>query len=486
MADIFNESGIIVEGLDEVRKNMSDDAEVKFADILNGKPLRTDDSSILGRTFAIVARAKVETAELLPQILSAFDSNQVEDQQADNLFGQLWGIPRLSPSQSTGMLIISGNIGTLVAKGSEVSNNITGDSYSIDSDVTFGNVSVNGVTIQNSLTGSNSYRISYTIDGLLSQSAPIDIQTSVTDTTLRSVSDKIVDAVNSQSSYLVAKRNNDNTVTINIIDQSQVGTFVVTSNLVITKSFSQVYATSVTYNTKESLSNQITSIKTSVDGWDSVTNPFYIFPSTGTESNEDYRYRAKLQKGFTAGKYNSILMALKSVRGVKYESVKANTSSNTSGSGITNNGLSITVQGGNEDEIAMAIFNSVGGGIGMVGNINKQVQDINGFPHTVSFSRPQSKAIQISMSLVVFPDFPSNGKSLIRQALVNYFNNLNVGEDIYYSRLSDPINSVRGFAFRNLKIGYIGGTLGTDDIIIDHNEIATLNAENIVIGGSSL
>ncbi len=108
MADIFNDSGIIVEGLDEVRSNMKADAEVKFADILDGKPLRADDSSILGRLFAITAKPKVETSELLPQILAAFDVNQVEDQQADNLFGQLWGIPRLSPSQATGLLILAG------------------------------------------------------------------------------------------------------------------------------------------------------------------------------------------------------------------------------------------------------------------------------------------------------------------------------------------------------------------------------------------
>lgn len=102
--------------------------------------------------------------------------------------------------------------------------------------------------------------------------------------------------------------------------------------------------------------------------------------------------------------YNSIIkLALKSVRGVTYENVVANTSSNTTGSGITNNGLSVTVLGGNEDEIALALFNSVGDGIGMVGDIVKQVSDINGFPHLVRFSRPKTRALQISMSLVVIP-----------------------------------------------------------------------------------
>ena len=39
---------------------------------------------------------------------------------------------------------------------------------------------------------------------------------------------------------------------------------------------------------------------------------------------------------------------------------------------------------------------------------------------------------------------------------------MNVGEDIHYSRLYEPINSIRGFAVRNLKFGYKGGTLGVD------------------------
>ena len=70
------------------------------------------------------------------------------------------------------------------------------------------------------------------------------------------------------------------------------------------------------------------------------------------------------------------------------------------------------------------------------------------------------------------------------QAIVDWFNNLNVGEDIHYSRLYEPINSIRGFAVRNLKFGYKGGTLGVDDIIIKHNELATINAEDISIGGN--
>ena len=484
MANIFDERGVIVQGIDEIRTTMSEEAKIKFADKTDGAPLRTDDSSILGRIFALTAKPAVENGDILPLIFSAFDPNSVEGDQQDNLFGNFWRVPRKNSSQSTGLLMLYGTIGTLVARGSEVGNVITGDAYQIDNDVTFGTSTVNGVDVEIS-TVSGTYTINYTVDGYLSQSAPISITTSVNDTTVRNIAERLVDAVNSQSSYLTATRNNDNTVKIIITDQSRTGNFSTVGNMSIVRSYSPVYATSVTYNSRESLTGQISSIRTSVGGWISVTNPFTIFASQPIESNEDYRYRAKLTRtGKSTSKYNSILMALKSVRGVTYENVQANTSQNTTGSGITNNGISVTVMGGNEDEIALALFNSVSEGIGMVGNITKQVSDINGFPHIVNFSRPVSKAIKISMSLVVFPDFPSNGIALIKQALVDYFNNLNVGEDIYYSRLYEPINSIRGFSIRNLKIGLSGGTLGAEDIVLGHNELATINADDISIGGN--
>ena len=49
MANIFDERGVIVQGIDEIRTTMSEEAKIKFADKTDGAPLRTDDSSILGR-----------------------------------------------------------------------------------------------------------------------------------------------------------------------------------------------------------------------------------------------------------------------------------------------------------------------------------------------------------------------------------------------------------------------------------------------------
>ena len=483
MPNLFDERGIITQGIDDFRKDMSESAKITFSDKLDGRELRLDDSSMLGRIFAIVSRGLVQNAELLPLILQSLDINSAEGQQLDNLLWNIHRIKRKPESQSTGLVILYGDIGAVVSEGSRVGNNLTGDSYKTDNSVTFSNVGVNGVDIVIDVIGGE-YSLSYNIDGYLSESPKILFQTKLEEDTPRLVADRFVNAINSQSSYLTASRNNDNSVRVNIIDENRVGSFTVSGLCRIAKSYSPVYVTSTTYDSSGSKSGQVDVIRTPSLGWRGVYNPYYIFPSNGIESDEDYRYRGKLKQKNSAGKYTSILMALKSVSGVVYENVQQNTSANTTNSGIVNNGIAVTVMGGNEDDIALAIFNTVSEGIMTSGDIVKMVKDINGFEHEVRFSRPKIIPLEISLSLITYPNFPINGNVKLRQAIIEWFNNLNVGEDIHYSRLYEPINSIQGFAVKNLKFGYKGGTLSLEDIIVRHDEIATLNAEDIIIGGS--
>ena len=488
MPNVFNELGFISKGYNEVRSELARNAQEVFGDLTGNSQLRVDDSSVLGRIFGMVSLPIVQNAEIIPLILQSLDINQAEGQQLDNLLWNIHRIKRNGVGQASGMLILYGKIGTTVGRSSEVGNFITGDSYLTDETVKFSNVSTNGVDIEiNSIEGI--FTLSYTVDGRLSNSPNIVVQKGSGDTSTQQIAYRFVDAINSQSSYLTASRNNDNSVKVVITDPSRVGTFTITGNAQIVCSYMPVYVTSNTYSSKESLANQVNVIRSATLGWLSATNPFRILASTPIENDEDYRYRAKLNlHGNPVGKYNAILFALKSVRGVTYENVQeVRTNNFANNDGIQKSvGLSITVQGGDENEIAVAIFNSVSDGIATSGTILKEVKDINGFGHEVRFSRPEPQALQITMSLVTYADFPSNGHSLIKQSIVEWFNSLNVGEDIHYSRLYEPINNVRGFAVRNLKFGYKGGTLGAEDITINHNEIATISAEDISIGGNQL
>lgn len=483
MPNRFDDKGIVVQGVNDFRRDLVDAAKVAFADKLEGRELRADDSSVLGRIFAVVAKSLTENAEILPLILQSLDLNSATGQQLDNLLWNIHRIKRKPEAQSTGLVILHGDIGTYVSDGSSVSNSTTGDIYKTDSAITFSSVGANGIDIEVLDVGKR-YELNYNIEGYLSQSPKIIVEAGTRDISIRNVADRLVDAVNNQSSYLSAIRNNDNTVKVYIKNEDNIGTFVVNDYLSIPRSYMPVYVTSTTYDSRESSRGQVSTIGTAKLGWRGVTNPFYIFPSKPIETDEEYRYRGKLLQQNNSGKYSSILSALKSVSGVVYENVQQNTSANATNSGITNNGVAVTVMGGNEDEIALAIFKSVSEGIATSGSIIKMVKDINGFEHEIRFSRPKIVPLEISMSLITYPNFPINGNAKIRQAIIEWFNNLNVGEDIHYSRLYEPINSIQGFAVKNLKFGYKGGTLSLEDIIIRHDEIATLSAEDIIIGGS--
>jgi len=483
MPNIFDDKGIKIQGIDDFRRGMVQSAKVSFADKLDGKELRADDSSMLGRLFSTIAKPLTQNAEILPLILQAFDINSAEGQQLDNLLWNVHRVKRKGESQSIGLVTLYGDLGTFIPKGSKAGNSITGDSYQTDSDITMSSNNTNGVDIRvDSVVGL--YTLSYNIDGFLSNSPSIVIEKGSSDVAIKDIVSRFVDAVNTQSSYLFASKNNDNSVKVAMLDESHIGNFTVSGSATIVRSYSPVYVTSETYDSEESKAGQVTSIRTPTLGWRGVTNPYYIFPSQGIESDEDYRSRGKLLQQSGYGKYTSILMSVKSVRGVTYENVQQNTSTNTTNSGIVNNGVAITVMGGNEEDIALAIFNSMSEGIMTSGDILKEVKDINGFGHEVKFSRPNITALEMNMSLITYPDFPNNGNVRIKQSIVEWFNNLNVGEDIHYSRLYQPINDIQGFAVKNLKFGYKGGTLGLEDVIIRGNEIATISAEDINIGGS--
>ncbi len=483
MRNIFDERGLITKGIDDYRKTLLDRASVVFADKSDGKKLRADDSSVLGRIFSTIAKPLTENAQLLPLILQSFDLNSAQGKQLDNILWGLHRVKRKSEAKATGLVMLYGDVGVTVPQNSFVVNTMTGDSYSTDSNVTFSQTGCNGVDLE-IVDTIGEISITYNIDGQLSGSPKVVLKNTDISLTKRDLALSFVNSINNQSSYLEASLNNDSTIKIKMVDDSSTGNFSSSAIANIIRTYVPVYVSSRNYNSYESKVGQIIGVGTPILGWRGVFNPYYIFPSTPIESDESYRQRGKLLQTSSLGKYNSILMALKSVRGVTYENIQQNTSSNATNTGIINNGLAVTVMGGNESEIALAIFNRISEGIMTVGNISKQVKDINGSSHTIKFSRPTTAPLEIEMSLVTYSDFPNDGIPQIKQAIVEWFNNLEVGEDVHYSRLYQPINKTSGFAVRGLKFGYKGGTLSADDVIIDPSEIATISAEDINIGGS--
>lgn len=480
MTVTFDDKGLVVDSQDEVFNTMVEDAKIRLAPYLQGTALQTDESSVVGRLLRIVSVPAYSNGEVLQTILNQFDINTAEGTQLDYLGWNIHRIKRLGLAQATGLVVVGGDVGVTVSQGSVVSNILTGDSFQTQDDVTFDHNSVAGIVIRvDSIQ--ESYTIPYSINSYLSSYPSIQV-TLLDETTIPQVAARLANAVNSQSDLMRATVNNDDTVTIMLVDPIMTGDFAVSDGLTIVQSYKPVYIASVTYQSSEARVGAISSIQSSVLGWRSVYNYLVIGASRAVETDEEYRSRLNLCLGRSVGSYDAVWMRLMSIKGVSFVSVKENLTDSPQ-NGIINAGLAITVQGGLEDDVALEIFNCIPVGILTSGNIEKSVKDFNGGNHTVKFSRPVEVPLEISMEIVAYNDFPINGKQLIKQAIVDWFNSLRVGDDVYYSRLYEPINSIGGFSVNNLKIAKQGQTLSIDNIPIDYNQIPVISADRIFIGG---
>ena len=68
------------------------------------------------------------------------------------------------------------------------------------------------------------------------------------------------------------------------------------------------------------------------------------------------------------------------------------------------------MEGGEDLEIATAIYNTVAGGIGTRGNQNITVQDEDGQDYIINFDRPTYIDVNIEIEYVRLENFPNNGE----------------------------------------------------------------------------
>lgn len=477
----FTTTGLKIDTESEVFTAMAENANIKLTPYLQGTTLKTDDSSVIGRILRVIARPIYQQGEILQSFTKQFDISQAEGLQLDNLAYCVAREKRNDMALAEGSVVLYGDSGVTVSSGAIVGNSISGDTFTTQEDVTFDSSDVCGLTFSVSEL-KDSYTIRYSITGLISQNPTVVIEKSG-ETTTSAMASRIVDSVNSQSTTLQATLNNDNTVTILLADQAYHADFGLPDGLNLTQSYKLVSIKSATYNSVYARANTITVKKTSVTGWRGVYNPYPVNEGSSVESDADFQERLSYGKSTKISTWDSIYASIYAVKGVTFVNIKENNESTTAGD-VYPNGIAISVLGGDEDEIGVAIFKSVASGIGTIGTISKTVNDINGSGHTVSFSRPDTVNIAITMQITQYNSFPQNGKQKIKQALVDYFNSLDVGETVQYSRLYTPINTVMGMSVNNMKIGKLDGDMGTDNILMSYNQIASLSADNILIGGS--
>lgn len=257
-----------------------------------------------------------------------------------------------------------------------------------------------------------------------------------------------------------------------------------------------VTATCQTDGAIEAGANTLNQIVTITTGWDTVTN---LNPATVGQLEET-------QSAFEARRYASVALnsrgAIQSVyaRIAQLEGVlSVYTAQNRTNEPITidayqlkPHSIYVAVVGGNDNNIAQAIYNANSAGSDYNGNTTIQVTDPNtGAIENVTFLRPETINVFVRVQ-VQNQDLPNNYEALIKQAVfANFYGNdtsivdgssylrIKMNDDVFASRFLISVLNVGIKSVLNIEVS-LDGVNYAPSIHIPIDKAPTLLLENVI------
>jgi len=484
MAFGITNSGFVIKRLQDILTAQRAEAVALFQDLVApGDIIDTSDSSVLGRLIGLDSIGDAELWELAQLSYSSLDPNSATGVALDNLV-QYSGISRFPASPTTAIALFAGDINTLIAAGNSVQASDTRKTFTVSDSIALSPSIARGVTITvQTVQNSTAYTINYTpVNGSL---ATVTF-TSDSDATVAEILAGL-QALIAGSHPLLTASVIGTTLVVDMTDDFQSATFSITSNLAISKCRKLGTVVCIENGPNEQDANTINTILTPVLGWDSVTNILAASAGRLLETDEELRLRFRNTKFERASNIlDSLYAALLNVDGVEEVAIYENDTNVTDANGVPPHSFLPVVLGGSSQLIAEAIWLNKPMGISSQGNTVISITDSQGFPHDIGLERPNPVTVYVELTIDTAAEsnfvFPGNGVDLIKAAVIDYAsNNFGVGDDVIYSRLYTPINSVEGFQIDSLFIGTSPAPVGVANIPVAFNEISSFEAVNITV-----
>jgi uncharacterized phage protein gp47/JayE len=237
------------------------------------------------------------------------------------------------------------------------------------------------------------------------------------------------------------------------------------------------------------LAGTITEIDTPITGWDTVSNALDAITGTNEETDVELRGRRERSVARDAQAIiDAIYAGVANTTGVTQVTVLENDTNITDINGLPPHSFNVIVLGGTDEDIGDIIWLKKPAGILSFGTTTVEISDSQGIPHDISFSRPTTIDIYVEVDITTFDDYPATGDDLIKQAIVDYANGelvegrgFSLSDDVIYTRLYTPINSVEGHEIDAIRIGTSPSPTGTVNIPVGVDEISRFLTINIVV-----
>lgn len=435
-------------------------------------PIKLDDNSNFGQLVGIFT----EREELLWQALEAVYNAMYPDTATgfslDNVVS-INGLTRLDATATTVICQLTGTNQTLIVKGSQVSAVGIDTLFSLNNDTLLTNESFIEMNISINQLSESSYTLTINNVNYSYIVSP--------DNTKDDVIDALASTINADDIGLTAS----NITGILNLKSDSLDTYFkayISSDMSINNVTTNAVFTATDKGNIPVPSNAVTVIQTPVSGWLSVTNQDPGIAGRNLETDTQLRIRRALSFRLGgAGTPEAIRARVLNVPGVTAATVFENIEDTTSAEGLPPHSFEVLVQGGLDNEIADTIWKVKPAGIKPYGNVDEIIIDSTGRQQPISFSRPVSVPIYVSVSLTKTTDYPSNGDDLIKQSIATQINALGIGQDVIYQSLYQSIYKVQGISYAEVKISSDGSAYDDENITIASSEVATTDTTQVTV-----
>lgn len=244
--------------------------------------------------------------------------------------------------------------------------------------------------------------------------------------------------------------------------------------------------------------NSLNTIVTAVLGWSTVNNVVSGVVGTEQQSDGNYRDNIKINQYTGTGLLNAIRSNVMRVDGVEDCLVIDNplsTNDTTSITGVTipPHSLFICVDGGDNGNVAQAIFEAKDGGCGYTTGTGHTVTEVitdqySQQPYSVSFDRPIYQEIDVSVELQT-GQASAEIIEQVKQAIIDYskgivegVDGLTIGRNVSPFEIASAITvKLPSLYIKNVEVAKHGESLSSQEIEIEKNERATIVEEDITV-----
>lgn len=230
----------------------------------------------------------------------------------------------------------------------------------------------------------------------------------------------------------------------------------------------------------------VKTINTNYDGWYSCLNESEAYAGRDRETATEVRQRyASAVYSQSVSMKESIKAALLELQDVQSVVIIENRQDVVDERGLLPHSYEVTINGGDDTEIAQTILKKGPIGIDTNGNIEMIVEDPEGTEEKIYFLRPEKVRCYIKAVIYEYDEesLPGDMVNIVKETMLATGSRLEMGKDVIAQRfLGDIYKNVSGISYVDIKVSRDGIEYTDKNVPIGRTEVATFDVEDMEVG----